>query len=76
MIDKLMIRLYEALHRKYSARTMTWHTLTVGVGDKVVKLRIYGPKGMRMTDVAFEQMPGRVNWYKLRKDDESGQERS
>lgn len=76
MIDKLMIRLYEALHRKYSARTMTWYTLTAGVGDKVVKLRIYGPKGMRMTDVAFEQMPGRVNWYKLRKDDESGQERS
>lgn len=76
MIDKLMIRLYEALHRKYSARTMTWYTLTAGVGDKVVKLRIYGPKGMRMTDVAFEQMPGRVNWYKLRKDDEGGQERS
>jgi len=55
---------------------MTWHTLTAGVGDKVVKLRIYGPKGMRMTDVAFEQMPGRVNWYKLREDDEGGQERS
>lgn len=65
MFDRLMIKIYDVLHRRYSSETMAWHLLRANVGDKILTLRIYGPKGMRMTDVVFEEMPDKVKWYKL-----------
>jgi len=69
-MNRLLMWLYDVLHRKYHARTMTWYRLTANVGGKIIRLRIYGPKGMRMTDVVFEEMPEKVEWYKLRSEED------
>ena len=53
-------------------KEMAWYTLVAGVEEYTIKLRLYGPKEMRMTDVVFEQMPGKVKWYQLA---EEGDER-
>lgn len=45
---------------------MSWYELRANVNGTIVRLRVYGPKGMRMTDVVFEEMPGKVKWYRLK----------
>ena len=74
MWDKLLIWLYDKLHERFHWRTMGWHQIIAGISNdkenRVVKLRVYGPKKMHMTDVIFVECPGKVKWYKMKEEDE------
>lgn len=68
MLDRLLVKIYDLLHRKYHERTMEWYTLRTNVNGKIIVLRVYGPKGMRVSDVVFEEIPGKMNWYRLERE--------
>lgn len=72
-IDRLLLKLYSKLHKKFHAQTLRWYVLTASTEGRVVRVRVYGPEGMRMTDVSFEEMPGRVEWYRIRKEEREGE---